>query len=81
MRIILYVAGLAGSDADNLRDAIQGESYEIETMYREFAQQAAAAGDKPAADRFEEIRHDEIGHRDAFETALVNPEIVDVGSQ
>ncbi|CCF84691.1 ferritin family protein [Nitrolancea hollandica] len=62
--------GLVGSDAENLRNAIQGESYEVETMYREFAEQAAAAGDQAAADRFSEVRQDEIGHRDAFEAAL-----------
>jgi rubrerythrin len=64
------LAGLVGSDVDNLKDAIKGESYEVDTMYREFAEHAAAAGDKAAADRFEEIRHDEMGHRDAFEAAL-----------
>jgi rubrerythrin len=74
------LAGLVGSDEDNLRDAIQGESYEVETMYREFAQLAAAAGDKSAADRFEEIRHDEMGHRDAFKAALAKPEIKSVES-
>ena len=74
------LAGLVGNDADNLRDAIQGESYEVETMYREFAEQAAAAGDKAAADRFEEIRHDEMAHRDAFKAALARPEVKSVGS-
>lgn len=64
------LAGLVGSDAENLREAINGESYEVDTMYREFAEQAAAAGDKSAADRFEEVRHDEMGHRDAFKAAL-----------
>ena len=64
------LAGLVGSDADNLRDAIQGESYEIDIMYLEFAGQARAAGDTAAAARFEEIRHDEIGHRHAFKSAL-----------
>src|SRR5579864_4439524 len=64
------LAGFVGSDADNLKDAIKGESYEVETMYRQFAEQAAAAGDKAAADRFEEIRHDEAGHRDVFKAAL-----------
>jgi rubrerythrin len=62
--------GLVGSDADNLRDAIKGESFEVETMYFEFAHQAATAGDKAAAERFEEVRQDEIGHRDAFKAAL-----------
>lgn len=64
------VAGLVGSDAENLRDAIQGESYEVETMYSEFAKQARAVGDEVAANRFEEIRRDEMKHRDAFKAAL-----------
>jgi rubrerythrin len=64
------LAGLVGSDAENLRDAIKGESYEIDSMYLEFAGQATAAGDTAAAARFEEIRHDEMGHRDAFNSAL-----------
>jgi rubrerythrin len=64
------LAGLVGSDADNLKDAINGESYEVDTMYLEFAEKANVAGDAAAAARFEEIRHDEIGHREAFKTAL-----------
>jgi rubrerythrin len=66
-------AGLAevvGSDADNLRDAIKGENHESTTMYPQVAKQAAAAGDKAAADRFEEIGRDEAKHRDAFQNAL-----------
>ena len=66
------LAGLIGSDADNLRDAIKGESYEVEIMYLESAQTAGAVGDRAAADRFEEIRHDEMAHRDAFKLALAN---------
>ena len=64
------LAGLVGSDADNLKDAIKGESYEVDIMYQEFAQTAGATGDRVAANRFEEIRHDELGHRDAFKIAL-----------
>lgn len=64
------LAGLVGDDDANLKDAIGGESYEVETMYREFAQQARAAGDKSAAALFEEIRKDEAGHRDEFKAAL-----------
>jgi rubrerythrin len=64
------LAGLVGSDAENLQNAIKGESYEVDTMYREFAKQAAAAGDTAAADRFEEIRRDEMKHRDEFTAAL-----------
>jgi rubrerythrin len=68
------LAGLVGSDADNLKDAIKGECYEIDAMYLEFAQKAKVAGDTAAAARFEEIRHDEIGHRDAFNSALAKLE-------
>ena len=64
------LAGFVGSDADNLKVAIEGESYEVDVMYPEFAQKAKVAGDAAAAARFEEVRHDEIGHRDAFKTAL-----------
>jgi hypothetical protein len=30
------LAGLLGSDGENLKDAIQGDSYEVETRYRDF---------------------------------------------
>lgn len=64
------LAGLVRSDADNLTDAIEGESYEVETMYRDFAEQAKEAGDHAAADRFAEVRGDEMKHRDSFKKAL-----------
>ena len=57
------LARLVESDADNLKDAIEGETCEIDIMYLEFAQTAKVAGDTAAADRFEEIRHDEMGPR------------------
>jgi rubrerythrin len=66
------LAGIVGSDSENLKDALKGESYEIELMYREFAQTAEAAGDRTVADRFDEIRHDEMGHHDTFKIALEN---------
>lgn len=64
------LVGLLGSDEDNLREAIGGESYEVETMYREFAEQAASAGETAAAERFVEVRSDELKHRELFEAAL-----------
>lgn len=64
------LAQLVGDDAANLEDAIAGESYEINTMYREFAEQARAAGDTAAASLFEEVRRDEMRHRDAFTAQL-----------
>ena len=64
------LAEIVHSDVDNLEDAIASESYGIESMYRDFAEQAFSAGDKAVGDRFEEIRHDEMKHRDAFKQAL-----------
>jgi rubrerythrin len=64
------LAGLVGKDEDNLREAIAGERYEVETMYPNFAQQAQLAGDTAAAQRFAEIRDDESHHLAAFERAL-----------
>lgn len=64
------LAGLIGSDEDNLRDAIKGETWEYEHMYPDFASQAKEAGDAAAASRFQEIREDEGRHRDAYQSAL-----------
>jgi rubrerythrin len=64
------LAGLPSTNADNLQDAIQGESFESQTMYPGFARKAADAGDKAAADLFSEIARDETKHRDAFKAAL-----------
>ena len=68
------LAGLVRSDAENLKDSIAGESYEVDTMYRQFAEQARAVGDTAAADRFEEIRRDEMKHRDTFKAELMKIE-------
>jgi len=64
------LAEIVRGDVDNLEDAIESESYGIESMYRDFAEQAFSAGDKAAGDLFEEIRHDEMNHLDAFKEAL-----------
>ncbi|MGW3085266.1 ferritin family protein [Streptomyces sp. NPDC001108] len=64
------LAGTVGSNAANLRQAISGETYEHQVMYRRFAEQASADGDLEAAKLFSEIAADEGRHRDAFRTAL-----------
>jgi rubrerythrin len=64
------LVGLVGSDADNLRNAIAGEAYEVDVMYKRFTDDAAAVGDTAAAARFAEIRRDEQGHLAAFEESL-----------
>ena len=62
--------GLVGGNEDNLMEAMKGETYEVDTMYKNFAEQARAAGDIVAADRFDEVRQDEMKHRDGFKNAL-----------
>ena len=74
------LSGLVGNDATNLGDAINGEAYEVNTMYFRFAQEAATAGDGDAAKLFEEIRQDEMKHRDAFLAALAKVQTQQTGN-
>lgn len=60
-----------GSDiAANLRDAINGETDEVNTMYPSFAKQATTENDPAAASAFTEIAGDETTHRNDFQAAL-----------
>jgi rubrerythrin len=70
MREHAELAGVVGTDQENLKDAIKGENYETQTMYPQFARQAKAVGDLAAAKRFEEVGRDEATHRNDFEHAL-----------
>jgi rubrerythrin len=65
-------AGLVGGDADNLRAAIEAESYKIEIMYPSFAEHAARAGDAAAADAFTTARGDDVDHLESFREALID---------
>ncbi|MDG4804697.1 ferritin family protein [Micromonospora sp. WMMD980] len=69
------LAGLVRGDADNLRDAVDGEVYEAGTMYPALSRQAASVGEDEAADLFAEIAHDEAGHASAFLLALVDLQV------
>jgi rubrerythrin len=64
-------AGLVGSDAENLRAAIEESSYAIEIMYPSFAEHAAAAGDGGAADAFTTARSDDLASLESFREALL----------
>ena len=64
------LAGLVGTNAANLRDAISGETYEHTTMYPGFARQAVKDHCRAAAKLFTEIAADEGGHAAAFKIAL-----------
>jgi rubrerythrin len=46
------LAELVGDDAENLDDAIHGESYDVDTMHRDFAEEAFSAGDKAVGGSF-----------------------------
>jgi len=62
--------GLISTEAENLHLAIDEEAYQADTMYRDFAAQAAALGDHAAAERFQRLGQDERRNRDEFLTAL-----------
>jgi rubrerythrin len=62
---------LAGTDEQDVTDAIAGESFEVDAFYKRFADEARQDGDEEAAHRFEEIRHDEAFHQLAFQEALI----------
>ena len=72
------LAGLVGSNAANLRDAIKGETWEHTTMYPGFAKQATKDNCTAAATLFTEIAADEGGHAAAYTVALhslTNPKV------
>lgn len=67
------LAGMTGSNTDNLRNAIQSEVDDL-------AKHASAPQDKAVADLFEQIRHDELNHREAFNAALAKRESKSAGA-
>jgi rubrerythrin len=62
---------LAGSDEQDIVDAIASETFEVDGLYKRFADEARLDGDEAAANRFQEIRHDETYHQLAFQEALI----------
>ena len=67
-------AGLIGDEANNLRDAINGETYAVEVMYTQYADEARNAGDAEAVTLFEQMRRYELAHLYAFKAALAQLE-------
>ncbi|HEY8343608.1 MAG TPA: ferritin family protein [Bacillota bacterium] len=68
----LEAAGKIGSTADNLRDAIAGETYEYKEMYPPFVQEAEAAGNKAAHKVFTYALKAEEVHARLYQEALEN---------
>jgi len=64
-------AALVGSDADNLREAIEAATYALEIMYPSFAEHAEAAGDGAAAAAFSAAQADQLDHLEALREALI----------
>lgn len=67
------LAGMSGSNIDNLRNAIQSEVDDV-------AKHASAPQDKAVADLFEQIRHEELNHRESFKAALAKREAKSPGA-
>jgi rubrerythrin len=59
-----------GDTVANLKEAIEGEHYEVTRMYPEFAQQAEAEGDADAARLFSQIARVEREHEARYRTLL-----------
>ncbi len=64
------VLGGVQSTAENLKAAIAGEHYEVNTMYPEFLGEARNADDKKAARSFEMALEAEKGHEKLYQEAL-----------
>ena len=62
--------GHLGDTAANLKAAMEGEDYETESMYPEFAKIAEEEGDKKAAMLFKQIGKVEAHHRERYKKLL-----------
>ena len=68
----LEVAGKVLSTAENLQDAVNGETYEFEKMYPEFLKVAEAEGNKDAIRTFTYAMEAEKVHVKLYKEALEN---------
>ena len=68
----LEVAGKIGSTADNLADAVAGETHEHKDMYPDFVKEAEAAGNKAALVSFTYAMKAEEVHATLYQEALEN---------
>ncbi|NLO82313.1 MAG: rubrerythrin family protein [Clostridiales bacterium] len=68
----LQVAGKILSTAENLQDAVNGETYEYETMYPEFIKAAQEEGNREAIRTFTYAMEAEKVHAKLYKEALEN---------
>lgn len=67
------IARMTGSNIENLRNAIESEVDDV-------AKHASGPQDKAVADLFEQIRHEELNHRESFKTALAKRQVKSAGA-
>ncbi|HHX29284.1 MAG: rubrerythrin family protein [Bacillota bacterium] len=68
----LEIAGKIGSTADNLKDGIEGETYEYKDMYPGFVKAAEAEGHRAALTAFTHAMKAEEVHARLYKEALEN---------
>jgi rubrerythrin len=66
------LAGLVGTEAENLHDLIREEQQDIDHLYRAFAEHADAVGDSDAASCFRKIGEQERQRRERLLAAMRN---------
>ena len=66
------VAGKVGGTADNLKDAVAGETHEYKEMYPDFVKEAEAEGNKAALRSFTFAMKAEEVHARLYQEALDN---------
>lgn len=69
------LAGMGGTDVENIREAIRDENLESDWTYPKFADQARAVGDIEVAERFAEIAADEREHEKTLEQVLERAQV------
>ena len=73
---LLLLNGL-GDTVANLKEAMGGEDYEVESMYPGFAKDAEEEGEKAAAIAFKQVAKIEAHHRERYKKLL---EMVEAGT-
>ena len=66
---LLLLGGL-GDTVANLKEAIGGEDYEVQSMYPGFVKDAEEEGDKKAANAFRQVAKIEAHHRERYKKLL-----------
>ena len=66
---LLLLGGL-GDTVANLKEAIGGEDYEVQSMYPTFAKEAEAEGETKAANAFRQVARIEAHHRERYKKLL-----------